>query len=108
MVRFKLLVNVYRLVEACIAAKVHYLDLADGSEFVKGIAAFNESAMKAGVFVLSGVSSFPVLAAAVARRLCSDMAKVESIRGGIAPSPYAASAKMSSAPSPAMPDRKSL
>lgn len=79
----------YRLVEACIAARVHYLDLADGSDFVKGIASFDESALNAGVFVLSGVSSFPVLTAAVAKRLCSGMTKVDSIRGGIAPSPYA-------------------
>src|SRR5262249_10607737 len=43
----------------------------------------------AGIFVLSGVSSFPVLTAAVVRRLSRDMARVEAIRGGIAPSPYA-------------------
>ncbi len=79
----------YRLVEACIAAKIHYLDLADGSDFVKGIAAFDEPARKAGVLVLSGVSSFPALTAAVVQLLSRDMAKVNSIRGGIAPSPYA-------------------
>jgi short subunit dehydrogenase-like uncharacterized protein len=41
--------DAYRLVEACIAARMHYLDLADGSDFVKGIAAFNESALEASV-----------------------------------------------------------
>ncbi len=79
----------YRLIEACIAAGVSYLDLADGSAFVAGVTAFDAPARKAGIFVLSGVSSFPVLTAAVVRRLSSDMACVEAIRGGIAPSPYA-------------------
>lgn len=79
----------YRLIEACIAAGVNYLDLADGSQFVSGVSAFDEAARNAGIYVLSGVSSFPVLTAAVVRRLSRDMARVESVSGGIAPSPYA-------------------
>ena len=79
----------YRLVEACIAARIHYLDLADGSDFVAGVSAFDATARAAGIMVLSGVSSFPVLTAAVVRRLSAGMARVESIRGGIAPSPFA-------------------
>ena len=79
----------YRLIENCIARGIHYLDLADGSDFVAGVAGFDATAKAAGVFVLSGVSSFPVLTAAVVRRLSTDMARVQSIRGGIAPSPYA-------------------
>ena len=79
----------YRLIEACIAGRVPYLDLADGSDFVAGVAAFDEQAKQASVFVLSGVSSFPVLTAAVVRRLSSGMARTDSIRGGIAPSPFA-------------------
>lgn len=79
----------YRLIEACIAQRVNYLDLADSSEFVNGVGAFDEAARSAGVYVLSGVSSFPVLTAAVVRRLSRDMARVESVSGGIAPSPYA-------------------
>src|ERR1700722_7310895 len=34
----------YRVVEACIAERVNYLDLADGSQFVAGIPAFEEQA----------------------------------------------------------------
>ncbi|WP_137930205.1 SDR family oxidoreductase [Mesorhizobium comanense] len=79
----------YRLVEACIARRVNYLDLADGSDFVAGVPAFDDAAKRAGLFVLSGVSSFPVLTAAVVRRLSSGMTRVDSITGGIAPSPYA-------------------
>ncbi|RUU13413.1 saccharopine dehydrogenase, partial [Mesorhizobium sp. USDA-HM6] len=81
--------GLYRLIEACTAGRINYLDLADGSGFVAGVGAFDTPAKEAGVFVLSGVSSFPVLTAAVVRRLSSEMARVESIRGGIAPSPFA-------------------
>jgi hypothetical protein len=79
----------YRLIEHCIDCEVHYLDLADGSDFVAGVVKFDAAARAAGVYVLSGVSSFPVLTAAVVHRLSTGMAMVHSIRGGIAPSPYA-------------------
>jgi saccharopine dehydrogenase-like NADP-dependent oxidoreductase len=79
----------YRLIEACIERGVPYLDLADGSDFVHGVRAFDEAARAKGVFILSGVSSFPVLTAAVVRHLASDMAQVTDIVGGIAPTPYA-------------------
>ncbi|WP_434724650.1 DUF4166 domain-containing protein [Mesorhizobium sp. RIZ17] len=79
----------YRLIEACIEARIHYLDLADGSEFVAGVAGFDAAARAAGILVLSGVSSFPVLTAGVVRRLSAGMARVDTIRGGIAPSPFA-------------------
>lgn len=79
----------HALVEACIAQQVDYLDLADGSDFVVGVSAFDAQAKVAGTYVLSGVSSFPVLTAAVVRRLSFGLASVTSITGGIAPSPYA-------------------
>ena len=78
----------YGVVRACLAAGVPYLDFADGADFVFGIAQFDAEARAAGVPVLSGVSSFPVLTAAVLRVLCDDM-EVHDIAGGIAPSPYA-------------------
>jgi saccharopine dehydrogenase-like NADP-dependent oxidoreductase len=59
----------YRVIRAALALKIHYLDLADGSDFVTGIAQFDGQARARGVFILSGVSSFPVLTAAVVRRL---------------------------------------
>jgi short subunit dehydrogenase-like uncharacterized protein len=74
----------YRVIEACIAQGVHYLDLADGSDFVAGVEAFDPAARDAGVLVLSGVSSFPVLTAAAVRRLSAGMAKVTAIRVGLA------------------------
>lgn len=77
----------YSVVEACIAHGVGYVDFADGSEFVIGIDRYDEAARAAGVFVLSGVSSFPVLTAAVIRELEQAM-EVEQVAGGLAPSPY--------------------
>src|SRR6185437_511755 len=47
----------YRLVSACIARGIDYLDLADGSGF-KGIGAFDAAAQAQGVFILSGASSY--------------------------------------------------
>ena len=79
----------YRIVEASLKHGANYLDLADGSDFVAGIPAFDARARSAGVYVLSGVSSFPVLTAAAVRRLSIGMARVTTIQGGIAPSPYA-------------------
>jgi hypothetical protein len=78
----------YRIVKACLAAKCNYLDFADGADFVAGISAFDHPAKQAGIFILSGVSSFPVLTAAVVREMEKEMT-VQTVVGGIAPSPYA-------------------
>jgi len=79
----------YRVIKGCISNSVDYMDLADGSDFVKGISQFDREAKAQKIYVLSGVSSFPVLTAAVVRKLSHDMAQINTIKGGIAPSPYA-------------------
>ncbi|MDE0680884.1 MAG: DUF4166 domain-containing protein [Gammaproteobacteria bacterium] len=79
----------YRVVKAALATRTHYLDLADGPEFVRGIRQFDGTAKEKGLVVLSGVSSFPVLSAAMVRDLANDFGRIDSITGGIAPSPYA-------------------
>lgn len=78
----------YAVVQACIDARISYLDFADAADFVFGITQFDAAAKEAGIFVLSGVSSFPVLTAAVLREMAKDM-QITSVRGGIAPSPFA-------------------
>ncbi|ALH82012.1 saccharopine dehydrogenase [Sphingopyxis macrogoltabida] len=78
----------YGVVEACIAAGVDYLDFADAADFVFGIDRFDAAAQAAGVFVLSGVSSFPALTAAVLAEMAKTM-DIRSVDGGIAPSPFA-------------------
>lgn len=79
----------YRVVKVCIAQKINYMDFSDASDFVKGIAQFDETAKAANIFVLSGVSSFPILTAAVVRKITVDFSSIDTIKGGIAPSPFA-------------------
>lgn len=79
----------YVLIEACLELAIDYMDFADGAEFVAGVARFDQAARQRGIVVLSGVSSFPVLSAAVLRRLTADFSRVDQIYGGIAPSPFA-------------------
>ena len=79
----------YRVIKAALATRTHYLDLADSPDFVRGIRQFDAAAREKKLVVLSGVSSFPVLSAAMVRDLAAGLRRVESIAGGIAPSPYA-------------------
>jgi hypothetical protein len=69
----------YRLPEACIAAGCHYLDLADGRDFVCGISGLDAAARAAGVVLISGVSSLPALSAAVCDRLAEGLDRVSEI-----------------------------
>lgn len=78
----------YRVIEACLAAGVDYLDFADAADFVFGVSRFDAPARAAGVSILSGVSSFPVLTAAVLSEIGRTM-EIVSVEGGIAPSPFA-------------------
>jgi len=78
----------YDLIKACIKAHINYLDFADGAEFVNGVVQFDEQAKTAGIYVISGASSFPTLTAAVIAEFSKTM-DVETVIGGAAPSPRA-------------------
>jgi hypothetical protein len=69
----------YSLPQACIAAGAHYLDLADGRDFVAGIGALDAAAKAAGVVIVSGASSLPALSAAVCDRLAAGLDRVSAI-----------------------------
>ncbi len=77
----------YRVIEAALDAGADYLDLADGADFIDGVAAFDARARAGGRFALSGVSTVPALSMAVAKVLADGMARVERYDGGIAPAP---------------------
>lgn len=79
----------YRLADACIAAGIDYLDLADGTAFVAGVAGRDAAARAAGVAVISGASTCPALTGAVVRDLTPGWRAVHSVSAGIAPSPFA-------------------
>ena len=74
-----------RLIEQCMAAKVDYVDLADGREFVRSIGRFDQAARGAGVAIISGASSIPALSHAVLDRLTRGWRRIDSIRVGIFP-----------------------
>ncbi len=79
----------YALVAAALRHSIPYIDIADGTDFVLGIARFDAEARAKGLFALSGVSSFPALTGAAMRRLAEGLAHVDTITTGIAPSPRA-------------------
>ena len=76
----------YGVPSACIAAGVHYLDLADARQFVCGIAALDRDARRASVCVISGASSVPALSGAVARHLSEGMDRVSQVEIAISAS----------------------
>lgn len=78
----------YRLIEVCLELGIDYVDLADDAAFVAGVDAFDDAARRAGVCILSGLSTCPALTAAVVSRLAEGLDRVDAIRAGIAPSPY--------------------
>jgi saccharopine dehydrogenase-like NADP-dependent oxidoreductase len=76
----------YRVVQAVLAAGAHYLDLADGREFVCGFADANRAqAEAAGRVAISGASTLPALSSAVVESLREDMNLMESVEITIAP-----------------------
>ncbi len=73
----------YRVAEACIAAGVHYCDLADGRGFVTGIGALDAPARAAGVAVIAGASSVPALSAGIVDKYRGRFARLDSVDYGI-------------------------
>ncbi len=64
----------YRVAEAALAAGAHYLDLADGRDFVADFARDNDArARAAGRCAISGASTLPALSAAVLDELCKGL-----------------------------------
>ncbi len=80
--------NPYAVVKACLKAEVHYLDLADGADFVMGIEQFDMKAKEKNINVISGLSTCPALTGAVLSDAMKTM-QVESVEVGVAPSPFA-------------------
>ncbi len=75
----------YRVAQECIAAGVHCIDLADGRDFVMGIAGLDREAKATGVAVVSGASTVPGLSSAVIEHFRHEFGALESLRFGISP-----------------------
>ncbi|HEX8124135.1 MAG TPA: DUF4166 domain-containing protein [Allosphingosinicella sp.] len=69
----------YGTARAAIAARCHYLDIADGSAFVAGIGLLDTQSKAGGVSVLCGASSVPALSGAVARSLADGLDRVTAV-----------------------------
>ncbi len=70
---------------AAIAAGLHYVDLADGRDFVAAFPALDAAAKTAGVVALTGCSSTPALSNAVLDRLTEGWREVVSVEAAISP-----------------------
>lgn len=75
----------YRVATACIDTGSHYIDLADGREFVEGFGCLDESARQRGVLLVSGASTLPGLTSAVIDSLKDQFDEIHSIEISIAP-----------------------
>jgi saccharopine dehydrogenase-like NADP-dependent oxidoreductase len=76
----------YRVANAALAAGAHYLDLADGRQFIAEFAAgVNAQAVKVDRLAISGASTLPALSSAVLEELRVGMSSLESIEVIIAP-----------------------
>lgn len=73
----------YTVATAAIQAGCHYIDLADGREFVTGITRLDAQARERGVTVVSGASSVPALSSAVIDRYLPQFVRLDSIEFGI-------------------------
>ena len=75
----------YGIARTCIAAGVHYIDLADGRDFVAGIGHLDGAARQHGVAVISGASTVPALTSAVIEQFRDRFATTEALSFGISP-----------------------
>jgi hypothetical protein len=76
----------YAVAHAALAAGSHYLDLADGRQFIREFAAGStDQALRAGRVAISGASTLPALSSAVVEELRVGLTSIESIDIIIAP-----------------------
>ncbi len=75
----------YRVAEACIALGSHYVDLADGREFVQGFGRLNDDARRNNVLAVSGASTLPGVSSAVVDLLRDRFDRIDEIEICIAP-----------------------
>lgn len=75
----------YDVAKICIQQGVHYIDLADGRDFVTGITMLDADAKQHNVAVISGASTVPGLSSAVIEHYKSEFSEIESLRFGVSP-----------------------
>lgn len=73
----------YDVAQACVALGCHYIDLADGREFVDGITALDVQAKDKEALAISGASSVPCLTSALVDHYRGEFEALESLDYGI-------------------------
>ncbi len=80
----------YRVALASMACHAHYIDIADGRDFVtRFVSAVGPAAEAAGCFAIAGASTLPALSSAVVDDLKQSLAKLSAIHIVIAPGQHA-------------------
>lgn len=75
----------YRVAEACIRNRSHYIDLADGRDFVQGFDVLDARARAQGVLLVTGASTLPGLSSVVIDSLRDRFSSIDRIEICIAP-----------------------
>jgi hypothetical protein len=75
----------YRIAQLCIKQSVHYIDLADGRDFVCNITQLNELAKEKNITIISGASTVPCLSSCVIERFKDEFSQIDSLTYGISP-----------------------
>lgn len=75
----------YSVANICISNKVHYIDLADGRDFVAGISSLDQQAKAQNLCVIGGASTVPGLSSAVLEHYQSEFSEIDYLKYGISP-----------------------
>lgn len=75
----------YAVARACIDVGCHYVDLADGREFVKNFSTLDAAAKDAGVTLVTGASTLPGISSSVVEGAKGEFEKIDSVETSIAP-----------------------
>ena len=75
----------YGVAQACIDVGCHYVDLADGRQFVAGFDSLDAAAQEVGVVLVTGASTLPGVSSAVVNQMRDRFQSIERIETSIAP-----------------------
>jgi hypothetical protein len=75
----------YAAAQLCIRRSIHYIDLADGRDFVTGITRLDQAAKEKAVAIISKASTVPGLSSAVLEHFKFDFSEIELLKYGISP-----------------------
>jgi saccharopine dehydrogenase-like NADP-dependent oxidoreductase len=73
----------YHIARACIDIGCHYMDIADGRNYVRDICQLDDAAKQANVLIISGASSLPALSSAVVDQYAAAFSRLDTIEHGI-------------------------